>query len=198
MNRATTTLLLALACAGCAGGRTATDLPIVPRPASLSPGRGTFEADRTLTFVTDDDAELRRLADAFAAPLRSTTGWPVTVRSGPCTRGSVCLRLGGSDPPEGYTLVVTGDSLVVRGAEPAGVFYGLQTLTQMLPSRPDAGGFSVTAATIVDRPRFPYRSRRRASAYRVAARSCASTAGGTRARRCRRAARSCRSGARCD
>ena len=157
MNRATTTLLLALACAGCAGGRTATDLPIVPRPASLSPGRGTFEADRTLTFVTDDDAELRRLADAFAAPLRSTTGWPVTVRSGPCTRGSVCLRLGGSDPPEGYTLVVTGDSLVVRGAEPAGVFYGLQTLTQMLPSRPDAGGFSVTAATIVDRPRFPYR-----------------------------------------
>ena len=63
---------------------------------------------------------------------------------------------------EGYDLLVSEDGVTVRGVTPAGVFYGVQTLRQLLPPeveftaalpRPSA----VRAMRIRDRPRFSWR-----------------------------------------
>jgi hexosaminidase len=116
---------------------------------------------RLTTLDDDDDDELHGIAERWAAPLRAATGWDVPVVTGPCAPGDICLRRGGDAAPAGpeaYMLVVTRDSVTLGGFDPAGVFYGLQTLTQMLPaaSTPPAG-LDLPAARIVDRPRFSYR-----------------------------------------
>jgi len=154
-------LLLALSLGGCAAAHTPADFTIIPVPRSLTPaGKGVFQlgGKTTLALADGTDAELARLADFWAAPLRAATGWALPVTDGPCAKGSVCLRVDADGPAEGYALNVTGDSVVVSGHDHAGLFYGLQTLTQMLPSRPDGSApMKLAAAAISDAPRFPYR-----------------------------------------
>ncbi|MFF4821514.1 beta-N-acetylhexosaminidase [Streptomyces sp. NPDC001312] len=78
---------------------------------------------------------------------------------------SVRLRLDDSLEPEAYRLAaVAGRGVEIRGGSPAGVFWGAQTLRQLLgpdafrraPLRPDAA-HAVPAGVIEDAPRFRWR-----------------------------------------
>jgi hexosaminidase len=154
-------LALTLALAGCASAHTAADFSLLPAPRSLAPGKGDFEfGERTRVLVAGgSDAEVRRLAEFWAAPVRASTGWALPVETGPCAEGAVCLRADTDGPAEGYTLTVAGDSVVVAGHDHAGLFYGLQTLTQMLPAAgPDgSSAMELPAAAVTDAPRFAWR-----------------------------------------
>lgn len=59
-----------------------------------------------------------------------------------------------SSAPEGYTLEI-GERAVVIGADEAGLFYGVQTLLQLL--RQDDTGWALLGADIADSPRFARR-----------------------------------------
>ncbi|WP_315073187.1 family 20 glycosylhydrolase [uncultured Microbacterium sp.] len=59
-----------------------------------------------------------------------------------------------SSAPEGYTLEI-GDQAIVVGADEAGLFYGVQTLLQLL--RQDDSGWALLRADVADSPRFPRR-----------------------------------------
>jgi hexosaminidase len=52
--------------------------------------------------------------------------------------------------PEGYELTVTPERVIIRASQPAGIFYGKQTLQQLLPG-------PIPCLHIEDRPRFPWR-----------------------------------------
>ena len=64
---------------------------------------------------------------------------------------------------EGYELIVSSHSIVARAAKPAGLFYAVQTLRQLLPvetlqSRAVAkNAWAVPAVTVEDQPRYPWR-----------------------------------------
>ncbi|WP_210481223.1 beta-N-acetylhexosaminidase [Naasia sp. SYSU D00948] len=70
-------------------------------------------------------------------------------------------------PPEGYVLEVGPDAVSIRGGSDAGVFYGVQTLLQLLPperlSRPDLeealapGPVRLPRVLIEDSPAHPWR-----------------------------------------
>jgi len=162
VTRSASTLLSALVLSGCASAMPASGPSLIPLPASMIPEGGSFHLGAAVRLATPgDDEDLQGIAERWAAQVRSTTGWTVPVVTEPCARGDICLRRGGDDPPaeaEAYTLVVARDSVALTGSDPAGVFYGLQTLTQMLPAgRTPATGLDLPATRIVDRPRFPYR-----------------------------------------
>jgi len=73
---------------------------------------------------------------------------------------TVDLELGaveGQDSKEAYELEIDTRSIRLRGASPAGVFYGLQTLRGLLPVKPGPGGSELPAVKVVDAPRFGYR-----------------------------------------
>ncbi len=156
------TVLLASACA------TATPpapLPLIPRPMQVLPAGGAFElrAGVGVRLAQGSSQEAESVAERWAASARRATGHPLPVATGPCQRASVCLRVIGQGPAEGYALVVTRDSVVVAGNDHAGLFYGLETLSQLLPPRPVAGDAGsgrpvrIPAATVTDAPRFPWR-----------------------------------------
>jgi len=59
--------------------------------------------------------------------------------------------------PEGYRLRITPERVLIAGNEPAGCFYGLQTLRQMLEPGPDGKGARLECVDICDWPAMKWR-----------------------------------------
>jgi hexosaminidase len=139
-------------------------IAIVPRPESLTVGRGRFVITANTVIYTD--AASADVARRFAASLLPATGLAIPVRVGPAAATGIVLqrnqrltRLG----DEGYELSVTARRVSIRAKERAGVFYGLQTVRQLLPAevfreaKVDSVAWAIPAVRIVDRPRFGWR-----------------------------------------
>jgi hexosaminidase len=120
-------------------------LAVVPKPVSLTPGTGAFVVQAsTVVSVSPSTPETRRIAAALAGVLGAETG-PAPA--------PVSLELGGPAGlgAEGYELSVTRSSVRLVAHAPAGLFYGVQTIRQLL------GGRRIPAVRIRDRPRFAWR-----------------------------------------
>src|SRR6266540_2608401 len=101
------------------------------------PGAGGFVLDETT--VIDAGPGTEATARWLRATLGAATGLALPPGSGD-DGGTVRLRIDLSDAghlgPEGYKLYVDGDDIAVHGGGAAGVFWGAQTLRQLLG--PDA------------------------------------------------------------
>jgi hexosaminidase len=141
----------------------ATAIPLVPVPKKVTarPGAFTFAA----TTRIQAPAPLRGIAERFSQDLYPATGLELPVV--PRAAGSrVVLAL---DPKlealgdEGYRLTVTPREVVVHAHRPAGIFYGLQTLKQLLPAavfrkaRVGDVPWKAPCMEVEDQPRFSWR-----------------------------------------
>jgi hexosaminidase len=152
--------LLALAFSSGAAAATSERIPtamreIVPQPLSVKPARGTFTIGPT-TRVVASSRELASVGRYLAEQLREATTLRLEVTSGPARDSDIVLEPAPAviGTGEAYELQATADRLTIAGSHPAGVFYGVQTLRQLLPlKRP----WQIAAGTIVDRPRFAWR-----------------------------------------
>lgn len=149
------TLALALAAvlAGCGGPHALTSYHVLPAPRALEPGSGSFELNASTSVVVadGDDGELMRLGEFWAGPVRAATGFALPVAAaGGEDGGTIRLSLGGEGPEESYNLSVSGDGVDLSAPGHAGIFYGLQTLTQMLPPEVAAGGGPAGGAVAED------------------------------------------------
>jgi hexosaminidase len=139
-------------------------LSLIPKPASLTMGSGTFTLNGGTVIVTDHD--VRAAGMTLAQQLAPGTGFALKVRLPPAPKSNVILivfddtleKLG----QEGYRLDVTPDRIVIRCFAPAGAFYAGQTLRQLLPAavfgstRADVA-WTVPALSIEYAPRFAWR-----------------------------------------
>jgi hexosaminidase len=139
---------------------------ILPLPARMEPRPGAFRLTRDTVILTDPPNCWN--ADYLHGLLSIPTGFPLTVRPSDQVGKSVFhLRL---DPGlselgrEGYRLTVAPETVLLEAPETAGVFYGLQSLRQILPveieQRHLVSGvdWQIACVFILDRPRFPWRS----------------------------------------
>jgi hexosaminidase len=143
---------------------------VVPAPASVLMASGAaFSLRDSIIVVTDagGNADATRTGNMLAALLKASTGMSAVVREGALSRGGIRLRLdaGRTDlGDEGYTLNSVADSVVIVARAPAGLFYGTQTLRQLLPwqiesdmIKSDTSLWKVPALSITDMPRFGWR-----------------------------------------
>ncbi|MCX7044261.1 MAG: beta-N-acetylhexosaminidase [Candidatus Sumerlaeota bacterium] len=146
---------------GCAGPA----VSILPKPLSLTRGQGVFTLSKNTIIVTDDTA--KGTGAHLAAMLRPATGLPLKVKTGQDTaRNCIALSVDAALAKlgdEGYSLEVTPEKVTIRAPKTAGVFYGCQTLRQLLPpqifSAQKASGvaWTIPAVKIEDSPRFGWR-----------------------------------------
>jgi hexosaminidase len=148
---------LLLTAAACAGAQALPEVNIVPRPAMFKLLHGTFTLTGATRIVATDE-ESRRIAVFFNNYLLEQHGLRLEITSAR-PRSSNYLwftRTGAGDlPPEGYHLAIGANSIRVTGVGP-GLFYGMQTLTQLLPVRLGSS-IELPALDIEDQPRFGYR-----------------------------------------
>jgi len=138
-------------------------LAVIPQPVDVAYGSGAFVLTAGTTISTD--AAMRDVGYALADYVAPATGYHLPVGAG--ASGSVIsirtdtslARLG----EEGYRLVVTPAGVRIRAFKPAGAFYAVQTLRQLLPiqifrqARVPGVTWSIPAVTIEDSPRFVWR-----------------------------------------
>lgn len=140
---------------------------LIPKPASVTSGKGQFALTGRTVIVAD--RAVRPQARQLASLLGPATGFDLAVRTGPSPAGPhIALRLTTAKADvtalgaEGYRLKVTPAAVTITAAAPAGVFYGMQTLRQLMSpeifrAAKVAGTWTIPAVSIDDVPRFTWR-----------------------------------------
>ena len=174
LRRAQVSLVLS-AVLGSAGCSTELESPaLIPLPESVSLHSGEYRltAESSIRVSDPDDGELVRLAEYVAEPIRRAAGFPLPV-SGPGEASDAAIRLtldsaapaaaGLPDTPlarpESYELSSGPAGIEIRAASHAGLFYGIQSLRQLLPAGATTGArgtadevWTVPALEIRDSP----------------------------------------------
>jgi hexosaminidase len=115
--------------------------------------------------IAVDVASVQQVGLDLADMLRPSTGFALPVVTGPGAAGDITLGLAANDPTlgaEGYTLDVSATGVAIEANQPAGLFEGIETLRQLLPSQVaasslQAGPWVVPGVRISDYPRYAYR-----------------------------------------
>ncbi len=143
-------------------------ISIIPKPLSLKKDDGSFLVTKTTSVLYGGLGDVQRVAEELASRLRKATGYPIVVAplsSGNKLEEAIIVSLSGKDMlgPEGYQMTVTRKLVRIDATTPAGAFYGVQTLYQILPVEIEKGGlsenvtWSIPCVRIEDRPRFSWR-----------------------------------------
>jgi hexosaminidase len=150
-------------------------IPLHHRPALIPwPLSATLSGSEHLTLgkafaieVSPAQLDLQRIGRELAELLRPALDATIPVRGLSATpaRDTIRLELGSTSTDlgdEGYELTISADDVRIRATTAAGVFYGVQTLRQLLPESVElhaARPHSLTVPTgrIVDRPRYVWR-----------------------------------------
>ena len=130
--------------------------PIFPTPVQVRRGTGELRLTAMPAITASPDlANEAQLATGYLQPYFRGQG------SGGGGGGTLRLEIGsieGQSSAEAYELVIDPKSGIrIIGASPAGVFYGVQSLRDLLPAPTAAAGLTLPALRIVDAPRFGYR-----------------------------------------
>src|ERR1700722_13320209 len=115
------------------------ELAIIPLPRKMELRDGVFELTPKSKIYTDVDS--LQTGTFFGERIHQSTGYeilPPPARFSPITLGknTIFLTTANADTnlgAEGYELIVATNSIVIRAPTQAGLFYGAQTLLQLLP-----------------------------------------------------------------
>ena len=141
---------------------------VIPLPTSFQPGTGAFILTSSTRILIDPaDPEMTGIGQYLAGKLVPSTGYPLQVlpASGVAPGDNISLTTVGGDPSlgeEGYELIVSTGTVMLRAHRPAGLFRGVQTIRQLLPCTIECtavqpGPWSMAACTVRDHPRFEWR-----------------------------------------
>ena len=145
-----------LAAAVSAQGSKPAPLSIIPEPVEVKQSEGQFTISRA-TRIYASDKEAEKSAKYFIDYFNRHFGYELAMAKK--DTGDDIIVLSHEKNKEisgGYTLKVSPEKIVIKGNDGPGVFYGMQTLIQLLPTR--AGILPIIGAVeIKDYPRFEYR-----------------------------------------
>ena len=134
---------------------------VIPTPMSVSSSVGPFQI-RNSTVIEASGAAAE-VADQLRSFLRPATGLPLPRRNSAASN-VIRLKIAANPSlgPEGYELNVSPVGVEIRSSTTTGLFYGVQSLRQLLPVsafglKQSNDAWTVPAVHIVDKPRFGWR-----------------------------------------
>jgi len=136
---------------------------LIPQPAEVQVLSGSWMLSGR-TAITYNLPEGRSVADMLVQKLNKPTGFKLTAKQGQA--GTIQLNLNTTPDPkigqEGYTLVSSSQGVIIVANQPAGLFYGMQTLLQLFPKEIEnrdtvKANWTVPEVKIADYPRFAWR-----------------------------------------
>ncbi len=141
---------------------------VIPAPERIdvTPSDSFLVTPRTAVYVDSSASAEVEAIGSFAANLISSRANTVAQRAGAAIPdSSIALRLDASRADlgaEGYELTATRTAVRIVAAQPAGLFYGVQTMRQLLPVAVEHQSsyqrrLIMPAAHVVDRPRYEWR-----------------------------------------
>lgn len=137
------------------------DYQIIPKPEKLTKTKGRFLINSETKIIYE--LSLEKEASYLSEMIANGSNKDLEVLAEGADQGNIRLKI---DPeiehPEGYNLKVSYDKILISGKTPAGVFYGIQSLRQLMPAAIEAADqelidLTVPGVEISDHPRYGYR-----------------------------------------
>ncbi|MFT3748270.1 MAG: family 20 glycosylhydrolase [Agriterribacter sp.] len=139
---------------------------IIPEPVSLIEKQGVYSLNENSTiYINGDNADITRIAAYLQKAINTSTGF--NINTSPDNKNGIILTLNSPANSElgneGYALNVARDNITISANAPSGLFYGVQTLLQLLPKEIESKSvvkninWTIPAVEIKDYPRFGWR-----------------------------------------
>ena len=142
-----------------------TTLAIIPEPLSVIQGKGSYTLPAAITIAAPATEEAGWVVSTLKTQLANATGKNISALN--AASATITLQTASGEAAslgtEGYRLTVNAKGIVISAAAPAGWFYGVQTLFQLLPKEIENKTpvknitWKVPYVTIMDKPRFGWR-----------------------------------------
>ena len=155
---------------GCNKGGSGSNEPnvyaVIPAPVSVQELSGNFAfGQKTQIIVLPLNQETKLSADFLVSLVKNATGFAPEIKEGvKAAKGSVFMAVDTAvKNVEGYTLAVGKNKIIVKAGSPAGLFFAVQTIRQLMPPEVEksfsgtAVSLTVPCCEIKDEPRFSYR-----------------------------------------
>lgn len=167
-------LLILILCGPVLGGHAQEEMEpaVIPQPVQMEKKGGKFEIGTfTLLEVPDRTPEVMMVARYLGQQIFRSTGFPIKVILAGDNKDSraniISIALNRKDDAalgkEGYTLEVGSGLILIRANRAAGLFYGVQTLLQLMPPEIESpqvvkkNYWFIPGYKILDYPRFAWR-----------------------------------------
>lgn len=137
----------------------AAKVSVIPTPLSVVEGNGVFQIETKMSFYSNTDSGTKRILKDLLETSFGVEKW----KSGYTRKKSdiaLVLVKELSEPltnDEAYELEITEKRIIVKAYKPEGLFYGVQTLSQMVYDRANYFSKQLPVVAIKDQPRFGYR-----------------------------------------
>jgi hexosaminidase len=140
---------------------------IVPEPVSVKVEQGYFQLNESTTIISTNE-QTSDVANMMATLLNTPSGYHLTVnkgKTGKQQKNVIILKLNTNTQlgDEGYTMQVSRERILIVANKPNGLFYGMQTLMQLLPPEIESHiaikpvKWDIPCVNILDYPRFGWR-----------------------------------------
>ena len=143
----------------------APEIALIPEPVSISKGNGSFTLPESIIISVDKNDATRKVAEQLSKQLTIATGKKVSIEQAGSNKATINMAIASnaSTNTEGYRLQVSPEGITLSAPQPSGLFYGIQTLFQLLPapfvskSVVPSATWNIPAVSIEDHPRFGWR-----------------------------------------
>ena len=142
------------------------EITIIPEPVNIVENTGEFLLPQDISIDAGTQPELKQTIAFLQERLAVPTGYHVSM-SNDASNATIHLILNKTADNEigneGYRLSVTPKSITIKANQPAGLFYGMQTLVQLFPKEIEGKElmkdvtWSAPCVEITDYPRFGWR-----------------------------------------
>lgn len=148
----------------------APSISIIPNPVELitDPAAVSYFSitGKTVIYINSSDPDLKKIAHYLADIIKPASGFELKVvqSDSPMSKGNIYFKL--IENPElhkeGYKLAVTQNNIVLEASKPSGLFYGVQTIRQLLPAEIEKKDlqkipWKIRTVSIKDFPRYKWR-----------------------------------------
>ncbi|AOW22010.1 beta-N-acetylglucosaminidase [Urechidicola croceus] len=134
---------------------------IIPKPNMLKIGKGQFNINSNTKIINLTNSSQN--AEYLSEMLGSISGIKIAQNNNFEDQGNITLKISDTiKNEEGYQLSIKHDAITISGKTEKGIFYGIQSLRQLLPAKIEETKNSlnkliVPSVEISDSPRYTYR-----------------------------------------
>lgn len=135
------------------------EISLVPYPTSLETGTGRFGLSSNTQLIVQDQGEFTGEVTFFQSMMKQALGQNLSDATG---KNVLEIRKSAnSDAPESYHLSISSDKVILEAGDAEGIFYGMITLRQLLPSSMESGiatdEIFLPELEITDQPQYEWR-----------------------------------------
>ena len=147
--------LLLIIISACSHPQIKTNINLIPKPDKIERGDSYFVVNDGFKITTNSETELKKSISYFTELCANSFG----IKMNNENKQSLNLVLDSSfnQNKEAYSLKINSKDIEIKASDDKGIFYGLQTLYQLMLENNTEEGVFLPELKIADSPRFSYR-----------------------------------------